>query len=74
MRIPVGRIPKYIAASSPKGLQRLMLQTQAKLGYGVEWKSIQYSNKQWVAWFIDQDDVTLLNVEEKLDSQSSDRN
>lgn len=51
-----------------------MLQTQAKLGYGVEWKSIQYSNKQWVAWFIDQDDVTLLNVEEKLDSKSSDRN
>jgi len=74
MRIPVGRIPKYIAASSPKGLQRLMLQTQAKLGYGVEWTAIQYSNKQWVAWFIDQDDITLLNVEEKLDSQSSSRN
>lgn len=74
MRKPVGRIPKYIAASSPKGLQRLMLQTQARLGYGVEWSSIQYFNKQWIAWFIDQDDITLLNVGEKLDTESSNGN
>lgn len=66
MKIPVGRIPKYIASSSPKGLQRLMLITQTKLGYGVKWFDIQKQGKQWYAWYYDNDDITLHNVEAKL--------
>lgn len=66
MKIPVGRIPKYIVASSPKGLQRLMLNTQAKLGYGVKWFDIQSKGKQWYAWYYDNDDITLHNVEAKI--------
>jgi hypothetical protein len=68
MRKPVGRIPKFISSESPKGLQRKMLQVQSRLGYGVEWFDIQHDKKQWIAWYIDQDDITLLNVEEKLDT------
>lgn len=71
MKRPVGRIPKYISASSPKGLQRLMLKTQAKLAYGVDFFDIQYANKKWFAWYIDNDDITLYNVEEKLGNRNS---
>ena len=71
MKIPVGRIPKYIVASSPKGLQRLMLQTQAKLGYGVNFFDIQSKGKQWFAWYYDNEDITLHNVEEKLGNRNA---
>ena len=47
-----------------------MLQVQSRLGYGVEWFDIQHDKKQWIAWYIDQDDITLLNVEEKLDTSA----
>ena len=66
MKKPVGRIPKFIKAGSPKGLQRLMLRTQAQLGYGVHWFDIQYTNKQWFAWYYDNDDINLHNIGERL--------
>lgn len=66
MKKPVGRIPKFISAGSPKGLQRLMLKTQVILGYGVEFFDIQNVGKKWWAWYYDGDDITLLNMEEKL--------
>jgi hypothetical protein len=70
MKIPVGRIPKYITASSPKGLQRLMLLLQSRLGYGVNFFDIQFVKKEWIAWYYDNDDITLHNVEEKLGNTS----
>lgn len=70
MKIPVGRIPKYIAAGSLKGLQRLMLQTQARLGYGVTFFDIQLAGKQWVAFYYDNDDINLHNIGEKLDDNN----
>jgi hypothetical protein len=70
MKIPVGKIPKFIAASSLKGLQRLMLRTQAMLGYGVNWFDIQFVKKEWVAFYYDNDDITLHNIEEKLNDAS----
>lgn len=71
MKQPVGRIPKYITASDPKGLQRLMLRTQAKLGYGVHFFDIQNVSNKWYAWYIDNDDITLHNVGEKIASNNS---
>jgi hypothetical protein len=71
MKIPVGRIPKFITASSLKGLQRSMLQVQARLGYGVTFFDIQFAGKQWVAFYYDNDDITLHNVEEKLGDTNS---
>ena len=70
MKIPVGRIPKHITASSPKGLQRLMLLLQTKLGYGVHFFDIQFVKKEWIAWYYDNDDINLHNVEEKLGNTS----
>jgi hypothetical protein len=70
MRRPVGRIPKFIDAGTRKGLQRLMLKTQVQLGYGVEFFDIQFAEKKWVAWFCDNDDITLHNLEEKLGTDS----
>ena len=70
MKKPVGRIPKYITASSPKGLQRLMLLLQSRLGYGVHFFDIQFVKKEWIAWYYDNDDITLYNVEEKLGNTS----
>jgi len=70
MKQPLGRIPKYISASSLSGLQRIMLKTQIKLGYGVHWFDIQNVNKKWYAWYYDNDDVNMHNVREKLDSDS----
>jgi hypothetical protein len=77
MRKPVGRIPKFISAASAPGLQRFMLQTQSKLGYGVEFFDIQFIQKQnkWFAWFYDNDDINLHNIEERLgNSTDSERN
>ena len=71
MQVPVGRIPKFINARSPQGLQRLMLQTQAKLGYGVKWFDIQFVNRRWYAFYYDNDDITLINVEDKLGTNNS---
>lgn len=76
MKIPVGRIPKYISASSPQGLQRIMLQVQSNLGYGVEFKGYQETvleykdgkakRTKYSAWYYDNDNITLHNVEAKL--------
>lgn len=71
MKKPVGRIPKFIIASSPKGLQRIMLLTQTKLGYGVQFFDIQFVQKNWIAWYYDNDDITLFNVEEKLSESNN---
>ena len=71
MKIPVGRIPKYITSSSPQGLQRLMLTTQAKLGYGVKFFDIQSKGKQWYAWYYDNSDITLHNVEARLNGNNN---
>ena len=73
MKLPAGRIPKYISASSPKGLPRLMLQKQMSLGYGLNWFDIQKSGKLWFAWFLDNDDITLHNVEEKIGELTNDK-
>lgn len=48
-----------------------MLQTQAKLGYGVNWFDIQKDGKKWIAFFYDNDDIDLHNVEERLGSTDS---
>jgi hypothetical protein len=70
MKKTVGTIPKFLKASSPRGLQRLMLKTQLNLGYGVNWFDIQKDGKQWVVWYYDNEDITSLNVREKLGSDS----
>lgn len=48
-------IPNYLAALTPMGLRRLMLQNNARLGAHVRYFDIQYvdmnGKKQWVAWF-----------------------
>ncbi len=66
MKTPVGRIPKFISAANLKGLQRSMLFVQAKLGYGVNWFDVQQRGKKWYAFYYDNDDITLHNVEAKL--------
>ena len=66
MKIPTGRIPKFITASSPLGLRRLMLSVQTKLGYGVQFFDIQNVDKKWYAWYYDNDDITINNVGEQL--------
>lgn len=70
MKKSVGKIPKFITAASPKGLQRSMLKMQVALGYGVHWFDIQFVGKVWFAWYYDNDDITLHNVEEKLGDTS----
>lgn len=66
MQKSVGRIPKYISASSPKGLRRIMLKTQMKLGIGVEFFDIQFAQKKWIAWYYDGNDITPMNMKEQL--------
>ena len=66
IHIPVGRIPKYVTASSLKGLRRVMLLTQSRLGYGVEFFDIQKDGKKWIAFYYDGSNITLQNVEEEL--------
>lgn len=66
MRRSVGLIPQSINAASVKGLQRLMLKTQLKLGYGVTFFDIQFVNKKWHAWYYDNDVIGMHNVEAKL--------
>ena len=68
MKKTVGTIPKFITSSSPKGLQRVMLKTQLRLGYGVNWFDIQKDGKKWIAFYYDNEDITSLNVREKLGS------
>lgn len=43
-----------------------MLKTQAKLGYGVHWFNISKDGQKWTAWYEDNDDIDLHNLEEKL--------
>lgn len=74
MKIPIGRIPKFIKARSPEGLQRLMMRVHSKLGYGVNFhdKYIYGRDKEWhIAWYYDNEDITLLNVEEKIADNNS---
>lgn len=70
MKIPIGRIPKFLSASSPKGLQRLMLITQVKLGYGVNWFDISKDGSKWIVWYIDNNDIDMHNVEERIGGDS----
>ena len=70
MKIPIGRIPKYVTAGDPKGLQRVMLKTQAKLGYGVSFFDIGQYGKNWIAWYYDNDDINLHNMSEKIQDDS----
>jgi hypothetical protein len=58
-------IPNFITASSPMGLRRLMLLTNARLGARVTYFDIQYvemnGRMQWIAWFYENmDDRTAL--------------
>lgn len=73
MKLPVGRIPKFISASSPKGLQRLMLKKQVSLGYGLNWFDIQKSGRLWFAWYLDNDDIDMHNVEERIGELTNDK-
>lgn len=66
MQIPVGRVPKFIQARSPKKLRALMLITQARLGYGTEFFDIQFAQGKWTAWYYDNNDVRQDTVEEEL--------
>lgn len=66
MRIPVGRIPKYTVASTLIGLRRSMLKVQINLGYGVTFFDIQKDGKKWVAFYYDNSDITMENVQEEL--------
>lgn len=74
MKIPVGRIPKYITSGSPKGLRRSMLKVQAQLGYGVKWFDIQKDGKKFIAWYYDNEDITLHNIEEKVNGELGEGN
>lgn len=51
-----------------------MLRKQMSLGYGLNWFDIQKDGKKWVAWYVDNDDITLHNVEEKIGELTDDRN
>jgi hypothetical protein len=71
MKVPVGRIPKYISAVSERSLQRIMLQTQIRLGYGVNWFDIKKNGKKWYAWYYDNNDINIHNIEEKIADTNS---
>ena len=66
MRKSVGIIPNYISASNPKGLRRLMIKTQVRLGYGVNFFDIQKVGNKWFAWYESNENITSHNIEEKL--------
>jgi hypothetical protein len=81
MRKSVGLIPKYIAAGSSKGLRRLMLQVQLKLGYGVDFhdkrsfvteydKSGKAKKFRYEAWYYDNEVIGSHNVQEKLNGDN----
>ena len=63
MKIPVIRIPKHLKASSPKGLEVLMLKNNARLGYGVEYFDFSYdtNTKKWVCWYVDSHNSQILS-------------
>ena len=44
------RAPKYLKASSPKGLESLMLSNNIKLGMQFDYQ-IVHDGKSWFAWF-----------------------
>jgi hypothetical protein len=74
MKKSVGLIPKYITASNPKGLRRRMLQTQLKLGYGLNWFDIQYVNKKWYAFYYDNTVIDQYNIGEQLGKDTDNEN
>ena len=49
------RIPNFISASSPRGLRRLMLRTNAKARTQFSYFDISYNptTKKWVAWYLE---------------------
>ena len=67
-KLSVGKIPKYITASSPRGLRRLMLRIQVSIGYGVHWFDISsYTEKNkltFIAWYYDNAEITSQSVME----------
>lgn len=69
MKIPVGRIPKYVAASSLKGLRRAMLLVQIKLGYGVEFTNFQKEDGKWLAFYYDAEDISENNPQGLVDDK-----
>jgi hypothetical protein len=46
------RIPHYLSAGSPKGLQRKMLLNNTKDGVEYRYFDIQKDGKNWIAWFL----------------------
>ena len=52
--------PDFITASTPSELRQLLLINQQSLGGEVQYISIQFDGKQWVAWFFNQLDSMAL--------------
>lgn len=48
-----------------------MLQTQIRLGYGVNWFDIKKNGKKWYAWYYDNNDINIHNIEEKIADTNS---
>lgn len=45
------RIPHFLSASSPKGLERAMLKNNIKHGVEFHYFSINFVSGKWIAWF-----------------------
>lgn len=45
------RIPHFLVAGSPKGLQRLMLLNNLNNGFEHNYFSIQKDGSKWIAWY-----------------------
>lgn len=46
-------IPNYLAASSPRGLRRLMLSNNRRLGAWIDYR-ISFVNGKWFAWYYEE--------------------
>lgn len=50
-----------------------MLETQVRLGYGVNWFDIQKDGKKWIAFYYDNTVIGSHNVRTELGTTNSDR-
>lgn len=47
----VSNIPNFLVARTPKGLRRLMLETNIKFGKQFNFFDIQFVGGKWYAWY-----------------------
>jgi hypothetical protein len=56
--------PDYITAKTPQELRRLLLLNQETLGGQVNYISISFDGKEWVAWFFN--DLSSMELTEAI--------